>query len=892
MPMGLSNAPATFQEVMNEVLESEVRDGFVQVYLDDIIIFSENESDHLEHVSRVVEKLKAHSIKIKKSKCEWAKEKIKFLGYVVENDAIAPDPDKVAALNAYVRPITLAQLWSFLGLANYNRKFISGYADLAKPLYDLQEIKDLDNSYRKKNGGIKGNRVILNWNEQAARAFENLRNALTSSSVLIMPDFTRVFILCTDASNAGYGAVLCQERGEDLKPIGFYSKSMSKAQRNYAVVEKELLAVVMGIEHFHQYLYGSQFKVFTDHRPLSWLLEKKDSSARLTRWIIRLRNYDFVIEYKKGTLNGDADALSRWYGEEEVLDCEKDFDDQIICELEILVVEETEALINFALPEEQDKDLDIKWIKDLIKAKGEPKPKLKETGNGVRKALFNQYELLRIVEGSLIKLQVNSDGEWIQKVVIPLHAIEPILEHVHSSLLGGHLGHAKTLIKVSQRFYRPFLKQDVLEFVKKCDKCQRAKPSIPKTIVNYCKYEITEPNEMITMDLTGKLPTTARGNKYIMVIICSFTKYVEIYPLKTMEATEVAEKLVYGWISRYGVPKSILSDRGTNFQSMVVELTCHLLDMKQIRTTAFHPQADGQSERTIKTTKGMIKCFVDEDQLNWDTGLPLLQFAYNSSVHSVTKQTPFKMRYGMEPRMPIDLIEKVEPTPMPIESGNSVNDENVNKQVEILANVGVEHAKIPEQADKFVAELESRLKKAYETAAKNKDTKFDKARLKNERFIRPFKYEIGNRVMINHPSIKVGSSSGLAIKYKGIFEIIGINANGVDYIVRNLNEKTKIFQIHHDRLKIYQGNFRDYIHKKYVKLAEPAKPKKVKTPVSRTKQVPKRVKTPKPRGRPKKATTAAVSRVKPKQVAETSPVVKPGPSQRRRSKRIIEKQQL
>ena len=154
MPMGLSNAPATFQEVMNEVLESEVRDGFVQVYLDDIIIFSENESDHLEHVSRVVEKLKAHSIKIKKSKCEWAKEKIKFLGYVVENDAIAPDPDKVAALYAYVRPITLAQLWSFLGLANYNRKFISGYADLAKPLYDLQEIKELDNSFSKKNGGI------------------------------------------------------------------------------------------------------------------------------------------------------------------------------------------------------------------------------------------------------------------------------------------------------------------------------------------------------------------------------------------------------------------------------------------------------------------------------------------------------------------------------------------------------------------------------------------------------------------------------------------------------------------------------------------------------------------------------------------------------------------
>jgi hypothetical protein len=175
--------------------------------------------------------------------------------------------------------------------------------------------------------------------------------------------------------------------------------------------------------------------------------------------------------------------------------------------------------------------------------------------------------------------------------------------------------------------------------------------------------------------------------------------------------------------------------------------------------------------------------------------------------------------------------------------------------------VGVQHAKIPEQADKFVAELESRLKRAYETAAQNKETKFDKAKLKNERFIRPFKYEVGSRVMINHPNIKVGSSSGLAIKYKGLFEVIGINANGVDYVVQNLDEKSKVFQVHHDRLKIYQGNFREYIDKKYTKRIEQKKKAAVTKPKCIRKKLAGRV------IRSKQALNKAKKRVQTKAVA-------------------------
>jgi hypothetical protein len=361
MPMGLQGAPGTFQEVMNEVLQQEIREGFVQVYMDDIGISSENLESHLLHVSRVVSRIGEHKLKVKKSKCELVKTEIKFLGHLVSYDSIKPDPSRVSVLFSYPKPNTLAQLWSFMGLANYNRKFIHSFAKLAQPLYNLQETKDLDPKFKKKNGGIKGEKIILNWTDEATKAFEKIRTVLTSDSVLIMPDFKKEFILRTDASDKGYGAVLAQERDGEVKPIAFYSKTMTKAQLNYSTPEKELLAIIMSIEHFHQYLYGVDFTIQTDHQPLTWLLNKKDPSARMERWLIRIRNYDFSIKYKAGKLNGDADALSRWHYDTSIGENEADYNDQIICEIEIINQSNANDLYsnnNYKI-EEQSKDENI-----------------------------------------------------------------------------------------------------------------------------------------------------------------------------------------------------------------------------------------------------------------------------------------------------------------------------------------------------------------------------------------------------------------------------------------------------------------------------------------------------------------------------------------------------
>ena len=175
--------------------------------------------------------------------------------------------------------------------------------------------RGLDGRFKKKNGAVDGKKVYLTWEDDGIKAFHCLREIMMSDRVLIMPDFLKEFELHTDASDYGYGAALVQERNKKMQPIAFYSKSMTKSQIHYSVSEKELLAIVMSVEHFHQYLYGTKFIIRTDHQPLAWLLIKKDPAARLARWIIRISNYDFKIIYKQGILNGDADALSRWLGE-------------------------------------------------------------------------------------------------------------------------------------------------------------------------------------------------------------------------------------------------------------------------------------------------------------------------------------------------------------------------------------------------------------------------------------------------------------------------------------------------------------------------------------------------------------------------------------------------
>ncbi|KAF9760902.1 Retrovirus-related Pol polyprotein from transposon [Nosema granulosis] len=298
MPFGLCNAPATFQRTMDKILGEE-RGAYVLPYLDDIVIYSRSLADHERHVLAVLEKLKDAGVRLNRKKCKFAQKEIKILGTIVSKDKISPDPDKVKAIREFPRPKTVRELRSFLGVVNYCREYIVDYAKTLKPVFDLLK------------GDKKDSQRKLTWSQEGLNAFKEIKELITRGLERAQPDISKPFILTTDASDYGIGAILSQvkEDGQE-KMISAFSKNLDKAQLNYSVTDKELLAVVKGIENYRHYLLGAQFILRTDHKALAYLWETKNPCSRILRWSFKLQEYTFKVEYIRGSTN-IADACSR-----------------------------------------------------------------------------------------------------------------------------------------------------------------------------------------------------------------------------------------------------------------------------------------------------------------------------------------------------------------------------------------------------------------------------------------------------------------------------------------------------------------------------------------------------------------------------------------------------
>jgi hypothetical protein len=301
MPFGLTNAPATFQRMMNEIF-MEYLDDFMAVYLDDIIIYSKNWEEHLEHIKKVFEKLREANLKMKLKKCEFAMRNIKFLGHVVGKDGLKPDPDNIKKVKELKPPENLKDVRAILGLCSYYRRFIKGFSKIAKPINELLQ-KD----------------TPLEWTEERNTAFEILKKKLIEAPILQFPNFEKEFILCTDASGKGVGAVLAQlnDEGKEIV-IAYASKTMNKAEQNYPITEQECLAIIWGVQHFHKFLIGRKFTIVTDHSALKTLKTAKVPKGRRARWMMELQQYNFEVKHRSGKSNTNADGLSRLiYKEEE-----------------------------------------------------------------------------------------------------------------------------------------------------------------------------------------------------------------------------------------------------------------------------------------------------------------------------------------------------------------------------------------------------------------------------------------------------------------------------------------------------------------------------------------------------------------------------------------------
>jgi Reverse transcriptase (RNA-dependent DNA polymerase)/RNase H-like domain found in reverse transcriptase/Integrase zinc binding domain/Chromo (CHRromatin Organisation MOdifier) domain/Retroviral aspartyl protease/Integrase core domain/Retrotransposon gag protein/Zinc knuckle len=609
LPFGLTNAPATFQAVMNKVL-APLLGKCVVVYMDDILVYSRNEDEHVEHLRAVLALLREHQLYCKLKKCSFFMREVSFLGHLVGEAGVRADPAKVKTVVDWPVPRNVHDLRCFLGLTNYFRKFIQGYASMTRCLTNLFK---------------KG--VVWQWSDECAENFTKLKAALTSAPVLRIPDLNRSFEVICDASGYAIGAVLLQEGA----PVAFESRGMNPAEQNYPVGEQELLAVVHALTLWRCYLEGVHFRVITDHNPNTFLPTMQNLSRRQARWSEFLQRFDFEWQYRPGRTNC-ADPLSR---------------------RPALLASIRTALRSASKGGRQQPEVSPSSL---------PRGTLQSWTWGTPE-LIEKLQKVKVTEGEQTEGLTNEDGLWWYKgndgvhraYVPPEQALrEDIIGAFHDRDIAGHFGVKKTLKAVQRGFYWPKMDQDVQRYVSSCDSCQRNKTLVGKPQGVHTPLPIADrPWESVSMDFVTALPRSRKGHDAVLVVVDRFTKMVKFIPTSVKVTAEGAARLFFDHVFRLmGMPKEIITDRDPRFTGKFFKALCKLMGIKQSFSSAFHPQSDGQTERTNRVMEDALRHFVAPDGTDWDEHLSSIEFAVNNAYQESTQNTPFFLNYGRHPRVP------------------------------------------------------------------------------------------------------------------------------------------------------------------------------------------------------------------------------------------------
>ena len=482
MPFGLTNAPETFQRLMESCL-GELHLNWCIIYLDDIIVFSRTPEEHVHRLKSVISKLRAAGLKLKPSKCDLFKQQINYLGHVVSKEGVSTDPDKIAAVTQWPQPTTVTEVRSFLGFVSYYRRFIPNFSKVAKPLNQLLQNLEGTPSQMKK--------FKVYWGPEQQEAFETLQKLCTESPILAYADFKAPFVLHTDASGDGLGAVLYQVQDGQKRVIAYASRSLSKSERNYPVHKLEFLALKWAItDKFHEYLYGSEFQVFTDSNLLTYVLTTAKLDTTGHRWVAALSNYTFSITYKPGKGHVDADALSciRW---PEAIDIDTQTV-HAVCKgvqaphgkAETLCqgAQAVDALCQDNAPpgmtplqwcQAQAKDPAIHQIIDSIQNKTIKHLKIQGDMPSELKALIRLKKQLLLKQGALYRRVTSSDARPRLQLILPPSHRNKAIEGCHDQV--GHLGKDRVLELLRDRFYWPGMHIDVASYLNSCPRCLRRK---------------------------------------------------------------------------------------------------------------------------------------------------------------------------------------------------------------------------------------------------------------------------------------------------------------------------------------------------------------------------------------------------------------------------------
>lgn len=805
MPFGLCNAPATFQRAMMETL-SDLIWSCCFVYIDDIIVFGRTYEEYMGNMERVLERLSEHGLTIKPEKCSFGQTEIKYLGHVLSAEGHRIDPDRINALTHYPRPKTVADLWGFVGLAGFYRQFISNFAAVCAPLQDR----------------LKPN-ADLTWGLKEERAFRKLKELLSTDPVIAHFDPNKPCELRTDASLLGIGGILRQ----DGKIIGCKSRSLNKAERNYSVTEWEALAVCYSIQKFRHFLEGTSFTIVTDHLPLVSMLkrgrENETENKRINKWLMGLIDFDFTLMYKKGKLHTDADAISRHPVDDPPSsdndDCFGEFSTRIHStglddngQVFFMLVEKSatspldwinvmtvsrEQQVNVVRMKKSRKkkfpvpvaveDTPIDWEAIIPKNSAEMR-RQQDTDNYLRQLIdllegkkrpltkkdLKLQERFRLIDRVLYRPRV--DGTKVHDCqCIPKGMRTAILNAAHDLPQAGHMGEARTMKEIVDKFWWHKMDSDVRRYVQTCHQCQTFKHDktgrkgfLGRTISRYV-------GEIGSIDYMGFFNESTKGAKYIVVYVDHFSKFVIAKAVPRETAREAAEFLYRNVMTKIPGPETLVSDNGKHFIGEVVRVLTQLAGIKRKLTTPYHPQANTAAERVMGVLRaGIAKLSPSSDSREWDDLLDSVVYSYNTTKHSTTGYSPWEVVFGRPPKTPI-------------------SDFLIHMKEEVF-----------ESYPEYIKQLVLRLTALSDSVRAAKEAEFRKNKHRLDSASKPSTYKEDDLVMVEVKSRKPGKGSNkLVPPYDGPFRIISKNTTDRWFELKSERDGNKAKKISIDLIKPY-----------------------------------------------------------------------------------------
>uniref|UniRef100_A0A5S6R425 RNA-directed DNA polymerase n=1 Tax=Trichuris muris TaxID=70415 RepID=A0A5S6R425_TRIMR len=594
MPFGLCGGPSSFQRLMDTVLRGL---PFAMVYLDDVLIFSENQSLHCAHLKQVFHRCQTAGLTLRGSKCQIGRSEVRYLGHIFSRLGMSVDPLKTAVVANWPRPLNVTDVRRFLGLASYYRRYIKSFATIAKPLHQLTEHK-----------------AEFKWDQDCDAAFRLLKQSLSAAPTLASPDFGREFQLHTDASDVGLGAVLEQ----DGHVISHASRLLRKSEKHYSTIEKECLALMFAVKQFRHYLLAKHFTVWTDHCPLQWLSGQK-MEGRLARWAIALQEFDFTINYKRGLNNGNADALSR------------------VPHQPVMTASLTGNAGYLDSPTtwrtHQANDATLSQVIKVLKA---PTPMARWP------PAYRRHKTEMVMHDNIVfwKPPAGNCAPVDRLPVAPPSLRPAILALCHDVPTAGHMGFQRTLDRVRRTPFWPGFREDVRNYCESCSVCQRVKAPALRPPMQFSP--IGRPWERLAVDVL-QLPPSRTGKTYVLTVQDYFTKWLVVRPISNQSA-EVTVDTLLQIFTDFGPPQILHSDQGRNFESLLLKQLCSLFGIRKTRCSPYHPEGNGLVERGNRTIIQVLQT-LSCDGSDWEMLLPYAVYAYNTSVHAVTGYAPIELMF-------------------------------------------------------------------------------------------------------------------------------------------------------------------------------------------------------------------------------------------------------